>query len=118
VGVFDGHIVLSRKRANAALFPAIDPIKSLSRLMPRLVNEEHMSMAMYVRELLSSFESMEDLVNLGLYKRGSNPAVDRVLENREIIEGFFRQDYRTGVSFGQSVEDLRRLYATLKGESA
>jgi len=57
--------------------------------MPRLVSEEHLSMAMYVRELLSSFESMEDLVNLGLYKRGSNPAVDRVLENKEVIDSFF-----------------------------
>ncbi len=118
VGVFDGHIVLSRKRANAGLFPAVDPIRSLSRLMPRLVSEEHLSMAMYVRELLSSFESMEDLVNLGLYKRGSNPAVDRVLENKEAIDAFFRQDYRTGISFDRSVEDLRNLYLTLRGEQA
>ncbi|WP_457601532.1 FliI/YscN family ATPase [Hydrogenivirga sp.] len=118
VGVFDGHIVLSRKRANAGLFPAIDPVKSLSRLMPKLVSEEHIRMSMYVKELLSSYESMEDLVNLGLYKRGSNPAVDKVLDNKELIDNFFRQDYREGVSFDKSLEELRNLYAALRGESA
>ncbi len=118
VGVFDGHIVLSRKRANAGLFPAVDPVKSLSRLMPKLVSEEHLSMAMYVKELLSSYEAMEDLVNLGLYKFGSNPAVDKVLEHKEAIDSFFKQDFRDGVSFEESLRDLRELYTALKGESA
>ncbi len=116
VGVFDGHIILSRKRANAGLYPAIDPVRSLSRLMPRLVDEEHLNMAMYVKELLSSYESMEDLVNLGLYKKGSNPAVDRVLENKEILDAFFKQDFREGVSFKESRRELENLYRTLRGE--
>ncbi len=113
VGVFDGHIILSRKRANAGLFPAIDPVRSLSRLMPKLVSEEHLKMAMYVRELLSSFESMEDLVNLGLYRKGSNPAVDKVLEYKEHIDNFFKQDYRKGVSFEESLNSLKNLYSIL-----
>ncbi len=116
VGVFDGHIVLSRKRANAGLYPAVDPVKSLSRLMPRLVDEDHLNMAMYIKELLSSYESMEDLVNLGLYKKGSNPAVDKVLENKEIIDHFFRQNYNEGVSFRESRKELEELYKTLRGE--
>ncbi len=114
VGVLDGHIILSRKRANAGIYPAIDPVRSLSRLMPKLVSEEHMSMAMYIRELLSSYESMEDLVNLGLYRKGSNPAVDKVLENKEAFDRFFRQDFREGVSFEESVKALRELYLRLK----
>ena len=118
VGVFDGHIVLSRKRANAGIYPAVDPVKSLSRLMPRLVSEEHMKMAMYLKELLSSYESMEDLVNLGLYKKGSNPAVDRVIDNKELIDGFFKQDFRKGVSFKESVKALNELYMSLRGEGS
>ncbi len=116
VGVFDGHIILSRKRANAGLFPAVDPVKSLSRLMPKLVTEEHLKMAMYVRELLSSYEAMEDLVNLGLYREGSNPAVDKVIKHKEVIDSFFRQSYKEGISFEQSLRDLENLYRTLKGE--
>ena len=116
VGVFDGHILLSRKRANAGLFPAVDPVKSLSRLMPKLVDKEHLRMAMFIKELLSSFESMEDLVNLGLYKKGSNPAVDKVLEHKEDIDNFFKQDFREGVSFQKSKEELKALYHKLRGE--
>ncbi len=116
VGVFDGHILLSRKRASAGLFPAVDPVKSLSRLMPKLVDKEHLRMAMFIKELLSSFESMEDLVNLGLYKKGSNPAVDKVLEHKEDIDNFFRQDFREGVSFQKSKEELKALYHKLRGE--
>ncbi|MCX8164403.1 MAG: FliI/YscN family ATPase, partial [Aquificaceae bacterium] len=81
MGVLDGHIILSRKRANAGLFPAVDPVKSLSRLMSHVVSQEHMKMSMYLRELLSIYESMEDMVNLGLYASGSNPAVDKVIRH-------------------------------------
>ncbi|HIC97352.1 MAG TPA: flagellum-specific ATP synthase FliI, partial [Aquificaceae bacterium] len=116
VGVLDGHIILSRKRANAGLYPAVDPVKSLSRLMPKLVSEEHMKMAMYLRELLSSYESMEDLVNLGLYKRGSSPAVDKVLEHRESIESFLRQNQRSSSPFTESLKKLKDLYLSLTGE--
>ena len=116
VGVFDGHIILSRKRANAGIFPAIDPVRSLSRLMPKLVSQDHLKMAMFLRELLSSYESVEDLVNLGLYKRGSNPAVDKVMENKELIDSFFKQDYRTGVSFEESLRSLKEIYSALRGE--
>jgi flagellum-specific ATP synthase len=115
VGVFDGHIILSRRRANAGMFPAIDPVKSLSRLMPRLVSPEHLRMAMYIKELLSNYESMEDLVNLGLYKKGSNPYVDKVLEHRDQIEEFFKQDTHSGVSFEESKRALEELYRSITG---
>ncbi len=113
VGVFDGHIILSRKRANAGMFPAIDPVKSLSRLMPKLVSPEHLRMAMYLKELLSNYESMEDLVNLGLYKEGSNPYVDKVLQHKERIDAFFKQEIFEGVSFEESKRALEELYLEL-----
>ncbi|MEN3028916.1 MAG: FliI/YscN family ATPase [Aquificaceae bacterium] len=113
MGMLDGHIILSRKKANAGLFPAVDPVRSLSRLMPQVVSQEHMSMSMYVRELLSSYESMEDMVNLGLYTPGSNPAVDRVIKNREDINRFFRQRVEEKVGYRQSLEELRTLYEKL-----
>ncbi|MDW8095876.1 MAG: FliI/YscN family ATPase [Aquificaceae bacterium] len=110
VGVLDGHIILSRKRANAGLFPAIDPVKSLSRLMPQVVSDEHMKMSMYLRELLSNYESMEDMVNLGLYTPGSNPMVDKVIKHREEINQFFRQRVNDRIDYHQSFESLKTLY--------
>ena len=114
MGVLDGHIILSRNRANRGIFPAIDPVKSLSRLMPKLVSEEHMNMANHVKEVLSKFEDVEELVRIGLYKEGSNPVVDKVIKNLERVEKFFKQKPEEKVDFNKSLDDLRNLYQLLK----
>ncbi len=113
MGMLDGHIILSRKRANAGLFPAIDPVKSLSRLMPQIVDPQHMKMAMYIKELLSAYESMEDLVNLGLYKIGSNPIVDKVIAHKGEIDAFFRQSFKERADLSSSLQHLKSLYDKL-----
>lgn len=113
MAVLDGHIILSRKRANAGISPAIDPIRSLSRLMPQIVSQDHIKMAMYLRELFSVYESMEDMVNLGLYTPGSNPMVDKVIRHREEINRFFVQNVGEKVSFEESLRDLKSLYEKL-----
>ncbi len=110
MGMLDGHIILSRKRANAGLFPAVDPVRSLSRLMPHIVSQEHVNMALYIKELLSVYEAMEDLVNLGLYKRGSNAVVDKIITHKQEVDVFFRQSFRERDSFADSVEQLKSLY--------
>jgi len=113
MGMLDGHIILSRKRANAGIFPAIDPVRSLSRLMPQIVSEEHTKAALYIKELLSAYESVEDLVNLGLYTKGTNPIVDKVIKHESLIKNFFIQDYKTPVDFKASVSSLMELYEKL-----
>lgn len=113
MGVLDGHIILSRKRANAGVYPAIDPVKSLSRLMPQVVSREHMQMAMRIREIMSAYEAMEDMVNLGLYNPGSNPLVDRAVKNQEELKEFFRQRVEEKVSYEESLEALKRLHDKL-----
>ena len=113
MGVLDGHIILSRQRANRGLFPAVDPLRSISRLMPKLVSERHLEMANYVREVLSKYEDVEELVRIGLYKRGSNPVVDKVIEHIKEVENFFKQKPEERVSFEESVKALERLYSLL-----
>ncbi|WPM33029.1 FliI/YscN family ATPase [Hydrogenobacter sp. T-2] len=113
MGVLDGHIILSRKRANAGIYPAIDPVRSLSRLMPQVVSKEHMQRAMYIREVLSAYESLEDMVYLGLYTQGSNPLVDKVVKNQEGIREFFRQGVEQKVSYEESLQALKALYEKL-----
>ncbi len=113
MGVLDGHIILSRKRANAGIYPAIDPVRSLSRLMPHVVSKEHMQVAMYVREVLSAYESLEDMVHLGLYTQGSNPLVDKVVKNQDKIREFFRQGLEQRVSYEESLQALKALYEKL-----
>ncbi len=113
MGVLDGHIILSRKRANRGLFPAIDPLRSISRLMPKLVSEKHMEMANFLREVLSKYEDVDELVRIGLYKKGSNPLVDKVIEHIGEIESFFKQKPHEKISFEDSVKELEKLYQLL-----
>jgi len=113
MGMLDGHIILSRKLANAGLFPAIDPVKSLSRLMPQIVQQDHMRVALQIKEILSAYESVEELVNLGLYTQGTNPLVDKVIKHERAIKDFFRQDYKTSVDFESSVSSLMELFKKL-----
>ena len=113
MGVLDGHIILSRQRANRGLFPAVDPLRSISRLMPKLVSEEHLKIANYFREVLSKYEDVEELVRIGLYKKGSNPLVDKVIDLLPKIENFFKQRPDEKVSFEESVNALKELYNLL-----
>jgi len=113
MAVLDGHIILSRKRANAGIYPAVDPVRSLSRLMPQVVSKEHMQVAMYIREILSAYEAMEDMVNLGLYSPGSNPLVDRAVRHQEELREFFKQKVEEKVSYEDSLEALKSLYGKL-----
>lgn len=90
-GILDGHIVLTRKLAAQNHFPAIDVLNSISRLMPVLADEEHMSLAGEIKKLMSSYNSAEDLINIGAYVKGSNKDIDRAIEKREKIMKFLSQ---------------------------
>lgn len=75
----DGQVVLSRRLANEAIYPAVDLVRSLSRLMPTVVDPEHQAAAVGLRRLVQVREEAEDLLNVGLYRPGANPALDRAL---------------------------------------
>jgi len=91
-GLLDGHIMLSRKLASENHFPAIDIMNSISRLMPRLVDQDHLRVAGELKELLAAYEKAEDLINIGAYKMGSNAKIDRAIQCKDKIAKFLRQD--------------------------
>ncbi|HKE00712.1 MAG TPA: FliI/YscN family ATPase [Planctomycetota bacterium] len=91
-GLLDGHVVLSRRLANRGHFPAIDVLASVSRLMPRVVDASHRELAARMRELLAVHEENRDLVQIGAYRAGTNPALDAALGRIERIETFLRQE--------------------------
>ena len=89
--LLDGHVVLDRRLAEQGRFPAIDPLASVSRVMPRVTTPAHRAAAARVRALLAALEQGRELVRLGAYQRGSDPVLDRALERREALEAFLRQ---------------------------
>lgn len=90
-GLLDGHLYLSRELAEAGHYPAIDPLASLSRLMPSLVDESHRSAAARVRELVAAWREGRDLVEIGAYRPGTNPKLDLAVERMPVVDTFLRQ---------------------------
>jgi type III secretion protein N (ATPase) len=90
-GILDGHVVLDRRRAERGQFPAIDPLASLSRLMPRLVPGAQLAAALRLRQLVAGLERQRELVALGAYVRGGDPDADAALDRAPAIEAFLRQ---------------------------
>lgn len=90
-GTLDGHVILERELAARGRWPAIDPLRSLSRVMDRLVTREHGEAARALREHLSIYEAKRDLVLLGAYERGSDRRLDAALARVDRIEAFLSQ---------------------------
>ena len=72
-GFLDGHIVLSRKLANANHFPAVDALRSVSRLDRAVCTDDEIKLISEARDLLSVYRQNEDLINVGAYAKNSNP---------------------------------------------
>ncbi len=102
--VTDGHVSLSRSLAGRGHYPAIDCLDSISRIMLDLADEAHAEAAREVRRLISLYAEVEELVNVGAYKRGSNPQYDLAINAIEPICGFLTQ----GIDESARFEDTRR----------
>jgi len=106
-GVLDGHIVLSRPLAEAGLFPPIDVLASLSRLMPVLVSPAHAELAARARGLLARRAEKQDIVDLGAYVPGRDALLDEALRRAPALDALIRQPAECGVSLEESVARLR-----------
>jgi len=114
IGVLDGHIILSRKRAYENIYPAIDPLKSISRIMPNIVPREIYEASQFLKGIYATYEQMEDVINLGIYKEGSNPQVDLAIKAKPLIDNYFRQKVDEKVSLQESWTQLLELYNKIK----
>jgi len=107
--ILDGHIVLSRNLAAKNHYPAVDVLRSVSRVMPSIVSEEHLEAANRVREALAIYEEAEDLITIGAYKSGSNPRVDWAISCIDEINNFLRQPVEGSYSFEEAKKLLLKL---------
>ena len=108
-GIVDGHVVLSRKLANANHFPAIDISSSISRLMNNIVSEEHKKMASEIRDMLSLYEKNEDLISIGAYKSGTNPKLDIAIARIDKINRFLCQGVNENDSYEEILEKMKSI---------
>ncbi|MCL4546748.1 MAG: FliI/YscN family ATPase [Deltaproteobacteria bacterium] len=110
--ILDGHIkffILSRKIAEEGIFPAIDPLSSISRVMPDIISNEHLVEARKVLKVVSDYRTNEDLINIGAYSKGSNKDIDFAIDGIDKIKNFIRQNFDEECSYGESVNQLKEL---------
>jgi flagellum-specific ATP synthase len=114
VGFLDGHIVLSKEYAQKRIFPAIDPLKSISRLTPQLVDEKKLELQGTFINLLATYKEAEDMINMGLYKKGTSPQIDMALEAYPKLQKFLKQKIEERVSLQQSFDELADLLKSIE----
>ncbi len=112
-GIVDGHIMLSRRLAESNHFPAIDVLMSISRLMTDIVKPEHMQAARALRDMMATYNDAKDLIDVGAYKKGTNPKIDKSIQLIDEINAFLRQGIREKMSFDDTVEYLLSIFKKL-----
>ena len=105
----DGQVMLSRKLADSAHYPAIDLTGSISRLMQSLLSSEDLKSANKLRRLWSIYQQNVDLVQVGAYEHGSNPELDEAIRLHDRIVAFLRQDMHISQDYESTRDQLRAL---------
>ncbi|MDR3337519.1 MAG: FliI/YscN family ATPase [Treponema sp.] len=104
--ILDGHIVLSRSLAGRNHYPAIDVMGSISRLAPKVSGPVTRKAAGYIRRLIADYAGAEDLINVGAYAPGSNPAIDDAIAKHEAIEDFLVQDVEESSTMAETLKRI------------
>ncbi|MCX7772065.1 MAG: flagellar protein export ATPase FliI [Clostridia bacterium] len=110
-GILDGHIALSRQLAQRNHYPAVDVLASISRVMNDIVEDSHKKSANELRRNLAVYRDAEDLINVGAYARGSNPAIDKAITLNEGIRQFLTQGTFERFTFLDTIEHLKQSVA-------
>jgi flagellum-specific ATP synthase len=108
--ILDGHIVLSRRLADANRYPAVDVLKSVSRLMKDIVPAEQTELSSRIVEILAEYERAEDLINIGAYKAGSNKRLDYAVSMVDKVRIFLKQGVDERASLEDTLNSMRILF--------
>lgn len=110
-GYLDGHIVLTRELAEMGHFPAVDVLKSVSRLAPKIQDKAQQVKAIRVRKLLAAYRDAEDLIKVGAYVAGSDPITDEAVAKKPEMDKFLQQDLEHLATMEEAAHGLARLAA-------
>jgi flagellum-specific ATP synthase len=108
-GLLDGHVWLSRRLAEKGHFPAVDVLRSISRLMNEISEPEHKQGAQLLRRLLAVLHENEDLLAIGAYRKGTNREIDVAVAMREEIHALLKQEMDERMSLEEVRTTLTQL---------
>lgn len=108
--VLDGHIVLTRKLAEAGHYPAIDIGQSISRCMNQITSHDQILSARSLKQCYADYMAIKPLIPLGGYVPGADPAVDLAVQTYPAIIDFLRQEVTQPASLAATLTHLKALY--------
>jgi flagellum-specific ATP synthase len=108
--ILDGHIVLSRALAERGVYPAIDLGPSVSRVMTDITGRPHLQAARVLRRHLATYEANRDLVLMGAYRAGADPAIDAAIAYHPAITDYVRQDHDEIVPLDTAIAELTGVF--------
>lgn len=104
--ILDGHIVLSRTLAEQGHYPAIDIEASISRVMPAVVNADHLAKAQLFKRVYSRYQQNRDLISVGAYSMGADKDIDFAIERMPHLRQFLQQGLTENVGLADAVQRL------------
>ena len=108
--ILDGHVVLSRTMAHRNIYPPVDLLQSVSRVMPDITSEEHFNLMRRFREVMATYQEAEDLINIGAYVKGSNPRIDYAIVKVDRMLDYIRQGLFEKVEYEDSLSMLKAIF--------
>ena len=108
--ILDGHIVLSRDLASAGHFPAVDVLKSSSRVMSNIVIDEHLDASIKFRSLLAKYKEIELLIQLGEYESGTDSEADEAIRLKPQMDDFLKQKVDSASNYNDTVTQLLQTF--------
>ncbi|MBX9346853.1 type III secretion system ATPase SctN [Chromobacterium piscinae] len=109
--ILDGHIYLSRKLAGQGHYPAVDVLKSASRVAGQVCADAHLQAASGVRGLMARLEELQVFIDLGEYRQGENADNDRAMQAREALRQWLRQPLAQNSPFDSTLRGMHELIA-------
>jgi len=106
--ILDGHIVLSRRLAETGTYPAIDIEASISRVMPQIVDANHLKQAQQFKQIYSTYRQNQDLISVGAYAAGSDPNIDEAIHLFPSLTELIQQGMSEAVNWTTSVTNLNQ----------
>ena len=111
-GIVDGHIVMEREIADRGRYPAINVLKSVSRSLPGAISPERNETLRQAKQVITNYEDMAELIRLGAYRKGSDPAVDKAISIYPDLEEFLSQNKADRTSIDDGFSRLSMIVGT------
>ncbi len=106
-GILDGHFVLDRKLAEQGQYPAINVLKSISRVMPQITTSKEQQLAQEMRSILATYEENYELIQIGAYKKGASKDVDHAIQFHPKVIHFLKQEMHESISRQEALEMMK-----------